>query len=209
MDFFEAISTQRAIRRLTPDPIPDEVLRRILEAAICAPSGGNRQSWSFVVIRDADLRAKIGEHYREAYFKELFNLPYYRDALAVSPDSPLAKVVASSRHLAEHLAEAPVLILACLDTRGMSPGITQGASIYPAVQNILLAARALGIGSTLTTIHRFRDRQIKELLGIPPEVETAALIPLGYPLGKFGRAPRRPLDEVVYFDRWGGPRPPC
>lgn len=209
MDFFEAISTQRAIRRLTPDPIPDEVLRRILEAAICAPSGGNRQSWSFVVIRDADLRAKIGEHYREAYFKELFNLPYYRDALAVSPDSPLAKVVASSRHLAEHLAEAPVLILACLDTRGMSPGITQGASIYPAVQNILLAARALGIGSTLTTIHRFRDRQIKELLGIPPEVETAALIPLGYPLGKFGRAPRQPLDEVVYFDRWGGPRPPC
>ncbi len=209
MDFFEVVSTQRAIRRLTPDPIPDEAIDRILEAAICAPSGGNRQSWNFVVIRDADLRAKIGAHYREAYFKELFNLPYYRDALASSPDSPLAKVVASSRHLAEHLAEAPVLILACLDTRGMSPGITQGASIYPAVQNILLAARALGIGSTLTTIHRFRDRQIKELLGIPPEVETAALIPLGYPLGKFGRAPRRPLDEVVYFDRWGGPRPAC
>lgn len=207
MDFFDVVSTQRAIRHLKPDPIPDETLRRILEAAICAPSGGNRQSWSFVVIRDAELRETVAAHYREAYFTELFNLPYYRDALAAAPASPLGKVIASSRHLAEHMAEAPALILACLDTRGMSPGITQGASIYPAVQNILLAARALGIGSTLTTIHRFRDRQIKELLRIPPEVETVALIPLGYPLGRFGPAPRRPLEEVVFIDRWGAPYP--
>ena len=206
MDFFEVVATQRAMRRLKPDPIPDDAIDRILQAAICAPSGGNRQSWSFVVIRDAELRAKIGALYGEAYFQELFNLPYYRDALAAAPDSPLAKVVASSRHLAEHMAESPVLILACLDTTGMSPGITQGASIYPAVQNILLAARALGIGSTLTTIHRFRDRQIKELLGIPPGIETAALIPLGFPLGRFSRAPRKAVNEVVHFDRWGARR---
>ncbi len=203
MDFFEVLSTQRAIRRLKPDPIPEDAIRTILEAAICAPSGGNRQGWSFVVIRDPELRAKIGEYYREAFFNELLDLPYYRAAAAAPPESALGKVLASSRHLAEHMGEAPVLILACLESAGMSPGITQGASIYPAVQNILLAARALGIGSTLTTIHRFRDRRVKALLGIPDGVETAALIPLGFPVGRFGRAPRRPLSEVVFLDRWG------
>ena len=206
MDFFDVIHTQRAIRRLKPDPIPDSVIRQLLEAAICAPSGGNRQGWSFIVIRDPAVRARLGELYRES-FQEILKAPYYGDAAAAPPESPVGKVIASSRHLAEHLGEAPVLILACLATEGMSPGITMGASIYPAVQNLLLAARALGIGSTLTTIHRFRDKHVKELLGIPPGIETAALIPLGYPLGKFGRAPRKPADEVTYYNRWGQPPP--
>ena len=204
MDFFEVVSTQRAIRRLKPDPIPDDVIRRLLETAICAPSGGNRQGWSFVVVKDAEQRARIGAVYREC-FDEILKLPYYRDASAAPPDSAAAKVVASSRHLAERIGEAPVLIVACMDVAGVSPGITTGASIYPAVQNILLAARALGIGSTLTTIHRFRDAELKALLGIPPAIETAALIPLGYPLGKFGHAPRKPVDTVTYYDRWGQP----
>jgi len=202
MDFFEVVTTQRAIRRLKPDPILDTVLRRIMDAAICAPSGGNRQGWSFVVIRDAGTRARLGELYREAW-GELMKLPYYRDASAAPPDSPVGKMVASARRLSEHLAEAPVLILACVATDGVPPTLTTGASIYPAVQNLMLAARALGVGSCLTTIHRFRDRQVKELLGIPPEVETAALIPLGHPLGKFGRPPRRPVAEVAFADRWG------
>lgn len=202
MDLFEAIHTQRAIRRLKPDPIPDSVIRQILDAAICAPSGGNRQGWIFLVIRDPEVRERIGELYREG-FQDLLNVPYYRDAGAAPPASPAGRLMASARHLAEHLHEAPLLILACLNTEGMAPGITMGSSIYPAVQNILLAARALGIGSTLTTIHRFRDRQVKELLGIPPGVETAALIPLGYPITKFGRPPRKPAREVIYLDRWG------
>jgi nitroreductase len=204
MDFFEVVSTQRAIRRLAPDPIPDDVIRRLLETAIRAPSGGNRQGWSFVVVKDAALRARIGALYREC-FDAILKLPYYKDAAAAPPDSPAAKVVASSRYLAEHLGEAPVLIVACLDVEGVSPGITMGASIYPAVQNLLLAARALGIGSTLTTIHRFRDPELKALLEIPPAIETAALVPLGYPLGKFGRAPRKPVETVTYYDRWGQP----
>ena len=204
MDFFDVVSTQRAIRRLKPDPIHDDVIRRLLEAAIRAPSGGNRQAWSFVVVKDAAARARIGALYREC-FDEILKLPYYKDAAAAPPDSPAAKVVASSRHLAEHIGEAPVLIVACMDVAGVSPGITTGASIYPAVQNLLLAARALGIGSTLTTIHRFRDAELKALLGIPPAIETAALIPLGYPLGKFGHAPRKPVDTVTYYDRWGQP----
>ncbi len=203
MDLFDAVTTQRAMRRLKPDPIPDAVLRQIMEAAICAPSGGNRQGWSFVVVRDAGVRARLGELYRECW-GELMKVPYYAGAASEPPDSPAAKMLASARHLGEHLGEAPVLILACIAIDpGTTPNLTTGSSIYPAVQNIMLAARALGIGSCLTTIHRFRDAKVKELLGIPAHVETAALIPLGYPQGKFGKAPRRPLSDVAFADRWG------
>ena len=201
MDFFETVTTQRAMRRLKPDPIPDAVLRQIMDATICAPSGGNRQGWSFLIIRDPAKRARLGELYREAW-GELMKVPYYRGASAAPPDSPEGKMLASARHLSEHLGEAPVLVLACIGTDGRAT-ITTGASIYPAVQNLMLAARALGVGSCITTIHKYRDPQVKELLGIPADVETAALIPLGYPLGKFGRPPRRPVAEVAHADHWG------
>ncbi len=201
MDFFDAVTTLRAIRHLRPDPVPDAVLRQILDAAICAPSGGNRQGWHFVVVRDGDTRARLGALYREC-FAELLKMPYYRDAAAAPPDSRAGRLLASARHLGEHLGEAPVIVLACIEVDG-APTLTTGASIYPAVQNVLLAARALGVGSCLTTIHRYRDREVKALLGIPPGVETAALIPLGYPVRKFGRPPRRPLTEVASHDRWG------
>jgi nitroreductase len=205
MDFFDVVTTQRAMRRLKPDPIPDAVLRQIIDAAICAPSGGNRQGWSFVVVRDAAKRARLGELYRQAW-GELMKAPYYAGAAKEPPDSPAGKMLASARHLSEHLGEAPVLVIACIALDpGVNPTLTTGASIYPAVQNIMLAARALGIGSCLTTIHRFRDAPVKELLGIPADVETAALIPLGYPLGKFGRPPRRPVREVAFADSWGTP----
>ncbi len=131
-------------------------------------------------------------------------MPYYAGVAKEPPDSPAAKMLASARHLSEHLGAAPVHILACIaPDPGVKSTMTTGASIYPAVQNIMLAARALGIGSCITTIHKYRDAQVKELLGIPPDVETAALIPLGYPLGKFGHPPRRPLREVAFADRWG------
>lgn len=202
MELFDAMHTQRAIRRLKPDPIPESVIRQILEAAICAPSGGNRQPWGFVVIRDQDVRRRLAELYREG-FQELTKAPYYRDASTTAPESPLGKLWASARYLAEHFHEGPVLIVACVNSEGALSGLTLGASVYPAVQNLLLAARGLGIGSTLTTIHRFRNEQVKKLLGLPSEVEAAAVIPLGYPLGKFGAPPRKPVREVTYFDRWG------
>ena len=203
MDFFDVVTTQRAMRRLETRPIPEAVLRPIMEAAICAPSGGNRQGWSFVVVRDAAKRARLGELYREAW-DELMKVPYYAGAAKEPPGSPAGKMLASARHLGEHLGEAPVLVLACIAVDpGVQPSLTTGASIYPAVQNLMLAARAHGVGSCITTIHRFRDAQVKALLGIPADVETAALIPLGYPLGKFGRPPRRPLGEVAFADRWG------
>ncbi|MET0154040.1 MAG: nitroreductase family protein [Candidatus Binatia bacterium] len=203
MELFEAISTQRAIRRLKPDPVPDSIIRQVLAQAICAPSGGNRQLWSFVVVRDAATRARLGELYREAW-GEVMKLPYYAGAAKEPPASPAGKLVTSARYLSEHLGEAPVLILACIALdAGTSATLTTGASIYPAVQNLMLAARALGVGSCLTTIHKFRDREVKELLGIPANVETAALIPLGYPRGKFTPARRKPVTDVTYSDRWG------
>src|SRR5438093_3305036 len=187
MELFEALSTQRAMRRLKPDPVPDSVIRQVLALAICAPSGGNRQGWSFVVVRDPATRARLGELYRESW-GEVIKLPYYAGVSKEPPDSPAGRLLASARHLSEHLGEAPVLILACiaLDVSA-SPTLTTGASIYPAVQTLMLAARPFGIGSCITTIHKYRDAQVKELLGIPAHVETAALIPLGYPRGKFAQ----------------------
>src|SRR5262249_54399490 len=193
MDFFDVVTTQRAMRRLKTDTIPDEALQKIMDAAICAPSGGNRQNWSFVIVRDRAKRARLGELYREAG-GELMKVPYYAGASKAPADSPAGKMLASAGHLAEHLAEAPVIVLACVSLDpGAEASLTTGASIYPAVQNIMLAARALGIGSCITTIHRFRDRQVKELLGIPADVEPAALIPLAYPPGKFHPPPPPPV----------------
>jgi nitroreductase len=203
MELFEVMSTQRAMRRLKPDPVPDSAVRQILSMALYAPSGGNRQSWSFVVVRDPAKRARLGELYREAWH-ELVKVPYYAAAAKEPPDSPAGKLLASATYLSEHLGEAPVLILACIALdQGVSPTLTTGASIYPAVQNLMLAARELGIGTCLTTIHKFRDAQVKELLGIPAQVETAALIPLGYPRGRFARPARKPVHEVAYKDAWG------
>src|SRR5207237_10478787 len=135
---------------------------------------------------------------------ELRKVPYYAGAAKEPADSQAGQMIASASHLAEQLGEAPVIILACVSLDpGIQASLTTGASIYPAVQNIMLAARSLGVGSCITTIHRFRDARVKELLAIPADVETAALIPLGYPLGKFGRPPRRPVREVAFADRWG------
>ena len=203
MDFFEAITTQRAMRRLKSDPIPEPLLRQIMDATICAPSGGNRQGWRFVVVRDRAKRARLGELYREGW-GELMKVPFYADATKEPAGSPARRMVDSAAHLAEHMGDAPVIVVPCITLDpGVKPSLITGASIYPAVQNLMLAARALGIGTCLTTIHGFREAQVKELLGIPADVQTVALIPLGYPLGKFGRPPRRPVGEVTFADGWG------
>jgi nitroreductase len=209
MDILEAIYTTRAMRRLKPDPIPDTVLRAILDAAIRAPSGGNSQGWNFVVVRDAGLRARLAAIWRAVAEEQLFapGTPYVR--LLESADPAVAgqtrRMLDSVRYLAEHMEDAPAIVIACIRTDGRSTGITTGSSIYPAVQNLMLAARAFGVGTTLTTIHRQRQDEVRALLGIPADVETAALIPLGYPMGRWGVAKRRPLDKVAYGDRWEQP----
>ena len=204
MDVLEAIYTTRAMRRVKPDPIPDDVLRAIMDAAVRAPSGGNQQSWSFVLVRDAEKRRRLQDLYKpliEALFQA--GGPY-AGLLDVDDPELLAanrRLRDSALYLGDHMAEAPVIVVPCL--RGRGRDLSTGASIYPAVQNLMLAARAFGIGSSLTTIHRQREDDVRALLGIPEDVQTAALIPLGYPRGRWGVARRRPVEEVVYVDEWG------
>jgi nitroreductase len=202
MDIFEVIKTNRAIRRFKSDPIPQKILDQVLDAAVHAPNGGNSQRWHFLVLKDAEVRAKVGGLYRDAYLKH-----YDAIASAAAADNPArARVYQSSRSLAEHMGdEPPILILACSDRPGggLDPGRMAGASIFPAIQNLMLAARALGLGTCLTTIHQHNETQIKEYLGIPENVDTYALIPLGYPAGNFGPLTRKPASEVTYVDHWG------
>ena len=199
MELFEALHSQRAIRYFKPDPVPDDLIQRVLEAAIRAPNGSNRQSWGFVVLKDQAVRQRVGELYQRAW--DAGNLA----RLASDPDPSVARVFRSADHLARRIGEAPALILACI-RRGRSPAsLADGASIYPAVQNLMLAARGLGLGTVITTVFQAHQEEIKALLGIPENVETAALIPMGYPAppARFGPTNRRPVHEVAYLDRWG------
>ncbi|MBF6600587.1 MAG: nitroreductase family protein [Dehalococcoidia bacterium] len=199
MDFFDVIRTQRAMRRLKPDPVSDEDLWTILDAAIHAPSGGNTQGWNFVVIRDRAVKEKIGAWYLEAWDRA-----YGPRRDAMLEDAQAGRMFRSADYLANHLADVPALILATLQNRtGFGADVSHGASIYPAVQNLMLAARALGLGTTLTTLHRLHEQDVRELLGIPADVDTMALIPVGHPRGRFGEPQRVPAEKVTYWDRWG------
>ena len=209
-DLFEAIGTQRAMRRLKSDPVPQEHVERLLWAATRAPSGGNRQGWRFVVVTDQDKKNALQRLYSDAWERYLAQ-GYGAATLDSLPQEEAAtqrRVLKSSQHLADHLHEAPVLILVCSlapDSR-VNTGIAAGASIYPAVQNLLLAARGLGLGATLTTIHRWNEAGVREVLGIPETVDTAALIPIGWPKGRFGAGARKPIEDVTYWDAWGAKR---
>ena len=196
LGLFEAIYSQRAIRYLKPDPVPDVLVTRLLDAAIRAPNAANFQKWAFIVITDPRLRWEIAEGYRA--------LPQPQPTPDMTPTE--RRRAASEAYLWEHYHEVPVLILACIQHDGAPTDISRGASIYPAVQNLLLAARALGLGATLTAWQRRRfEKEIKELLDIPENVETAALIPIGF-LGegvRYGPNTRQPAEEVTYYERWG------
>lgn len=193
IDLFDAIDTQRGIRRFKPDPVPDELITRLLQAAIKAPSGGVRQGWSFIVIRDQETKRKIGEFYRAG------------DGFSITPDmtGQERRVYASAQYLEDHMEDVPVFILACIQAN-VSTNFS-GASIYPAVQNILLAARGLGLGSCMTTRQMRFEEEIKRLLNIPEDVATAALLPIGFPAEGVGYGPtrRRALEEVAFEEGWG------
>jgi nitroreductase len=199
---FEAIYSQRQITRYRSDPVPKEAIAKMIDAATKAPNGGNNQPWEFIVITDRDLIAKVGQIYREAWL----------GALGATPPPNEPPVYRAARYLAHHMPEVPAMILVCADhMRGSAPytpgePIVRGryaSSIWLAVQNLFLAARALGIGTRLTTAHLRREEEIKALLGIPDHVETMALIPLGYPQGRFGATSRRPAPEVTSHNRYG------
>ena len=193
IDLFEAIDTQRGIRRFKPDPVPGELITRLLQAAIKAPSGGVKQGWSFIVIRDQDTKIRIGELYRTG------------DRFSITPEltGQARRVYDAAQYLEDHMEDVPAFILACIQTN--PDGSYSAASIYPAVQNILLAARGLGLGCCLTTRQTRFEQDIKQLLNIPDDVATAAILPLGFPAEGVGYGPtrRRPLEEVAFDGAWG------
>ena len=199
-DLFEIIQTTRSMRRLKPDPVPNELIRKILEAGVCAPSGGNMQRWRFLVIRDPKVKETVGALYKRAWDEQV--APRYRSGEPAPGTSRerFERMLAAAEHLANHIHEAPVWIVPCLE--GGTPTRTSGSSIYPAVQNMLLAARALGLGATLTTLYLNFEKEVETALGLPAGVHSYALLPIGYPKGKFGPITRRPVHEVLRWNRF-------
>jgi nitroreductase len=213
-DLFEALHTQRAVRRFRPDPIPDGVLREILSAATRAPSARNTQPWYFVAVRDPATKAEIGRHYLAAWRQaQAFMTQVDADA-DIKHRAGYAGMMRGVDALAVHLERAPVLVLCGLDTTQLGPladasGAIRApqsayASIFPAVQNLMLAARGLGIGSTLTTVFLSVEGELRRAVGMPDHVHIAALVPLGYPARPFQVTRRKPVEDIAFLDRWGG-----
>lgn len=204
-DVFAIMQTTRSMRRLKPDPVPDALINRILQAGACAANGGNAQRWRFMVIKDPAIKKAVQVWYKRAFDETIG--PRYKN----NPPPPgisaerFARQHAAVEYLTEHFHEAPVWIVACVDEGQGTPNRWSGASIYPAVQNMLLAARAVGLGSTLTTRHLLYEKESEQALGLPPGVHSYAILPIGYPMGRFGPLGRRELSEIVYQDRWGQP----
>jgi len=200
---FEIMQTTRSMRRLKPDPVPAALIRKVLEAGTSAPSGGNMQRWRFLVVRDPEIKKTIGAYYKRAWDEVVS--PRYRagEPAPGTSGERFSRMLDAAQYLADHIHEAPVWIIPCM--QGANPIRTAGSSIYPAVQNMLLAARALGLGATLTTLYLNFEREVEAALGLPSDVHSYALIPIGYPMGRFGPVRRAPLTEVVFENRWGQP----
>ena len=203
----EGITTTRAIRRYTDDPVPPEALRAMLFAASRAPSGSNRQPFRFVVLTDgpgADEAKRLIAASARAMWADKRRHDHYDSGSGARADSPKSRMARSMEEYVERFESIPVLILACL-VRYRPAHSFEGASVFPACQNLLLAARALGYGGVLTGFHFAVEHELRELLAIPEDVFVAATITIGRPKGRHGPVRRRPLSEVVFDERWGKP----
>jgi nitroreductase len=209
---FEAMRTTRAVRRLRTDPVPDAVLRRLIEAATWAPSGGNRQPWRIVVVRDAAAKQRLRDLYVQTW--ESYARGQRRAMEQLPPDSRRRgeRMLRAADHLAEHLHEAPVILVFCFNPQLLAitdatlgrPSVVGGASLYPAVQNLLLACRAEGLGCVLTTLLCMFEADVRTLLQIPAPWATSAFIPIGYPSGSgHGPVSRKPVEDMCFLDTWG------
>lgn len=195
MGLFEAIHTTRAIRRFTDAPVPPALLRRVLEAAAQGPSGMNSQPWRFIVVQSPEKRRAVGRLYEEGFFANR------GEAARATADTN------ASAYLGLHMGDAPVIIVVTTYVgRRAGVGVVSSlASIYPGVQNLLLAARALGLGGTITTNHMLRHDELMAELGIPDDRQIVALVPLGFPAEPHGAKTRKPVEEVAFADTWGEP----
>jgi nitroreductase len=224
-DLFETMATMRAMRRLSPEPVAPELLERLVEAATWAPSGGNLQQHHYVVVTEPAQLAALAPVWRtavELYLDHLSVAPAHVDAAAFE------RMRDAIRYQAGRFEEVPALIVACYAERHVRPSVsgvvralgvrrtlrawhtrrrslwlTEAASIYPGVQNLLLAARSLGLGACLTLWHLPFEREVAAVLGLPPQVRAFALIPLGRPLGRFGPVSRRPVEQILHWERFG------
>ena len=214
VDLYEVASTTRAVRRLRPDPIPDDLLRRVLRAATWAPSGGNLQPWHVIAVRDPASKRTLAELYRALWDDYASARRTLIDPLSATLREPAERMLAAGDHLAEHLGEVPVIATFCFHPERLHitdgelgrPSVVGGASLYPAVQNLLLACRAEGLGCVLTTLLCSREKEVRELLEIPEPWATSAFVPIGWPVaGGHGPISRRPVEQVAFGDRFGAP----
>jgi len=197
LPLLEGIRTSCAVRRLRPDPVPRELIRKVCEAGTFAPSGGNRQPWTFIAVIAPERRAWFAERYREIFLRYIEPA---REA-ARQPDYPESrrKIMAGAIHLAEHMHEAPVhLFVAGWKRRGQP----QIQALFPAIENILLACRAVGLGASLTTLQQAFQPELDAWLGLPADRPTCAMIPIGWPAVKHRRPVRRSIDTCLHFDRF-------
>ncbi|HET7882706.1 MAG TPA: nitroreductase family protein [Acetobacteraceae bacterium] len=219
ISLFEAIHTARSQRRLKPDPVPEALITRVLDAAIRASSAGNAQNWAFLVVRDTALRRQLGAVYRKA--SDIASAMYAaKGRPAHLSEAQYGRLMTTGAHLWDHMGDAPVILIPCLRRPDVPPvsGVQhdaelayanriRGSSIYPAVQNIILACRALGLGTTITTNHLRCEDEVRALLGLPDDVDSFAMMPIGWPIDPFGPLSRKPLSAVAHADRWGNAWP--
>ena len=205
VDLLEGISTTRAIRRYTDEPVTDAQLATMLHAATRAPTGSNRQPFRFLVLRDgpnaAQAKRLIGAAAQAMWREKRLHDGYDRGSGA-DVDSKTARMERTMQRYVDEFERVPVLVLPCL-VRYREPSVFEGSSIYPACQNLLLAARAIGLGGVLTGFHHAVERELAQLLGVPGDAVIHATITLGHPEGRHGPVRRRPLGELVYEDSWG------
>jgi len=205
-DLFELMHQCRAMRRLLPDPVSEDLLLRLVDAANQAPSGSNAQPARWIVVRNELQRRRIAELNLSAV-RAYLEMRAARPILSHQDAGRQERIGAAVRWQAEHLQEVPALVFACIElpparAESFLGGLGTGGSIWPGVQNLLLAARALGLGAAPTTIV-FRDRPaVKAVLNLPENVEPVCMIPVGYPRGRFGPVSRRPIEEIMRWDRW-------
>ena len=207
MDVFEALYTTRAMRRVKEDPVPDNIIQSMIDSAIRAPSGSNRQNWKFLVVTDKNIREKLSNIYRETwdyYINSFLNSARDPGASSLKKQDDkdietIRRISNSASWLAENYHKVPLLVLA------LSRNDPTGSSIYPAIWNLMLAARGHGIGTCLTTVMSFETEKVFEVLNIPNDKGWTlnATITAGYPLGKWGVAERKPVDDVTYLNTWG------
>jgi nitroreductase len=202
MPLEEAMRTQRAIRRLKPDPVDDALILQLVELALKAPTGSNAQNWEFVVVKDRAVKERLGRLNRQAW--RLYGGIGRRIA---RNDPATLRMMDAVAWQADHFAEIPVIVIACLrGFRASFPAIAASSyygSIYPSVQNLLLAARAAGLGAALITLPLWSTFRARRALGLPWMVTPCAVVPLGWPRGRYGPTTRRPVGEVVHLDRYG------